>query len=511
MEQKLVLPPVAMLPGDDVALYDNNIDPLEKKYGLAYIGKAPYRKSIDIKASMLGIGFETLDRDTFNPDDTYELLAESGVKWGRCQTGWLKCEKEKGVYDFAWLDAVVNNLLKIGIQPWFSVSFGNPLYTPVEEYASYAKNHPGEKIPGRVRGYVGEVPLYHGKEAVRGWKSYVAAMAKHFKGRVTHWEIWNEPNCSGFWCFKGKPPYPEMDHGASVAKCAADYVELVRISAAEIHAIIPNAKIIGVVADPCCAYVRELGASNLADHVDIFSYHLYDGSTEYYTREKVEFCKAIINKPGRKIEFWQGESGRATGKCACMTTVHPTEYSQAKFITRRFVCDLCCGAKMSSIFTVSDFANYYPNGDDQYYGIINRKEKRPKLGFYALQTMAWLFDGIELAPDLLISFTQAHPGRLASTLDYQLITGAFRRKGIPLFCAYLPENLDLSATPVTGELVLRIGEKERFTRPVIIDPIRRNVYSISHLTAPVLALELINPITFADYPLFVTDFSAFEQ
>lgn len=60
------------------------------------IGNLPHKRSVDVKASALGIGFETLDRDTFDPKKTFRHLAESGVKRARCQTGWMKCEKTVG-------------------------------------------------------------------------------------------------------------------------------------------------------------------------------------------------------------------------------------------------------------------------------------------------------------------------------------------------------------------------------------------------------------------------------
>lgn len=54
---------------------------------------------------------EKLDRDTFHPVLVYNKAAALGVKWIRLQSVWQKTEKEKGVYDFKWLDAQVDNLL----------------------------------------------------------------------------------------------------------------------------------------------------------------------------------------------------------------------------------------------------------------------------------------------------------------------------------------------------------------------------------------------------------------
>ena len=88
------------------------------------IGKLKTYTSKEIKDSYVSIGFECLDRDLFNADKCYDPLAKTGVKYARCQTGWAKTEKEKGVYDFAWLDNVVDNLLARGVDTDFLYKLG---------------------------------------------------------------------------------------------------------------------------------------------------------------------------------------------------------------------------------------------------------------------------------------------------------------------------------------------------------------------------------------------------
>lgn len=122
-------------------------DPMEQFPGAERLGRIPSRKSRDVKRSILGIGFETLDRDTFDPRATFPFLAESGVKYARCQTGWMKCERVPGRYDFLWLDEVVNPLAEIGIETWFSLSFGHPVHTPAEAYEAAWRKAGGKLVP----------------------------------------------------------------------------------------------------------------------------------------------------------------------------------------------------------------------------------------------------------------------------------------------------------------------------------------------------------------------------
>ena len=148
------------------------------------IGNVIPKKSVDIKRSRIGLGFEKLDREIFDPEKSYPFVANSGIKWARLQSGWQKTEREKGVYDFAWLDRIVDKMIEIGVEPWLCLCYGNDLYTPAAK---------------TVFGAVGCPPI-HTKNEIEAWDAYVNATVKHFKGRVRYYEVWNEPD--GIWCWK---------------------------------------------------------------------------------------------------------------------------------------------------------------------------------------------------------------------------------------------------------------------------------------------------------------------
>ena len=61
-----------------------------------------------IRGSNWTLGCETLDRDFADFEAYKEYLAPLGIKTIRLQAGWAKCEREKGRYDFAWLDKIVD-------------------------------------------------------------------------------------------------------------------------------------------------------------------------------------------------------------------------------------------------------------------------------------------------------------------------------------------------------------------------------------------------------------------
>ena len=510
--------PPAGIPPEDGARYDGFADPLAGSH-FVFLGKMPFKRSVDVARSPIGVGYETLDRDTFDPVPTYAFMANSGAKWARIQSGWNRTERENGVYDFAWLDTIVDGLLGIGMRPWMSLSFGNALHTPVPAYEAFKKTHPPEAWPQHIRGYVGEAPIYHGEAAIRAWERYVRAIARHFKGRVSHWEIWNEPNTgkgktASFWGFQGGPVYPEMEFVVRLFKIAADYTELVRISRTQLLAEIPDAQIVaGSITNDCNApaYVDGLGRDGLGRYADIISFHPYGYVPEFNLASRLNFIKHNIRCEGKELRIWQGECGRTAGGppmdgCSMITS----EYNQAKFLARRFVSDVALGMEVSSFFNVSDFASYQNGGGEFCYGLINRLERRPKLAFDALQSIGYLFDGIEAAPDLYVHLRTMS---FTSMLRYQIAVAQFRRKGVPLFAFHVPEHPDIPFEPGQIDLQFYVKETDVFTRPVVVDPIRRNVYKPTCFDKPEGgngALR-IKPFPFTDYPLFLTDLSALQD
>lgn len=493
--------------------YDFALNPLQE---LEIIGSMPQVVSADIPSSPLGIGFETLDRDTFDPEKVYPFLKYSGVKRARCQSGWFKSEPVVGQYDFAWLDKIVDGLLSIGIQPWLSLSFGHPEYTPCEAYDKAWKDN-DNKPPrwGFARGYVAQVPLYYGEKGINGWKNYVTAVVTHFKDRVNEYEVWNEPE--GFWQYNGKHV---KEIGKGTREIARDYAELVRITAEAVRAVKPDAKIIANFSHTATGYIAEIGKFKLGEIIDIAAYHFYGFAPEFMLRERVDHLRANLQIPGKKLEIWQGESG-----CWITRACPQTEYMQAKYLSRRYLSDLKEGASMSSFFTVTDFLNYYADGSDQHYGVINARENRPKLAFLTMQTMAYLCDGFELAPDLAILFTPRNRYNNCSMLPYRVASAAFRRKGVPVYAVWTPENVDINAPVVDGVIQIISSEDEFLKNPIVIDPVRSKVaalprgvigdHEFTSMTDVGLS-EYINAQRFLkvpvmDYPLFITDAAIFNE
>ncbi len=435
-------------------------DPFEG-YGLGKLGKLKTRPSAAIKASPLSVGFETLDRQLFDPAKTYALAAQLGVKWARCQTGWARCEKVRGAYDFAWLDEVVDNLLKIGIQPWFNLGYGNPLYTPKADATA-----------------VGWVPVFD-EAAMAGWKAFTAKLAEHFKGRVTHFEIWNEPNITGFW----KPGKPD----------AASYVKLVEQTAPLIRERVPGAVIIGGgFAGIPMAYFTACLESGLAKQVDKISYHPYRPSPEKGYEDEVLKMRELLAKHGAPhVGLWQGENGCPSqkGGAGALRDVEWNETRQAKWVARRIISDLRMEIELTSYFLIVDLIGY--RGSTNWKGLLRGADYTPKPAYFAYQNLCALFD----------SETRRFKAKfkIAGADGTQTTAAAFKRHGKTLVAYWAVENLTQDVPMKKVQIVIGDAEKATMADPALLDPLTGQVYKLASFDA----------LPLADYPLILADASVF--
>ena len=468
---------------------------------LQYIGDLPFRTSKEVESSPLGVGFEVLDhRTAYDFQKALPFARNTGVKWARVQTGWQRAEKEVGKYDFAWLDEIVDGLQDAGIEPWLSLSFGNPLYMdgakPIPPHDNYFYS-----------------PTRFGEKGINGWINYCKAMTEHFKDRITYWEIWNEPNAG----FMRQP----QDITKMILETPDTYAELVAISEKAIHSLQPEAKIIGGSVSGgrnySLQYIHGLFRCGIADHIDIFTYHPYDSMPELYYPEIIEKIRDFIAASGKKITIWQGENGRPSDTRLTRRGWKTTEGSQARYLTRRYLTDLRLGVEMTSYFQMCDLGNNYaPNGNVHSQGVIDTRDPEnyyPKLSYRAMQSMAYLFDSRTVKMNFSFDVFPM-PDWNATTLPMETGYGlscSFRRGDIPIFAYYHPSHIDADwmVKPVVAGTWME--QNFQFQRPVLIDPITAKVYRITRMKnwenkndGPFYEIPRL-PLL--DYPLFVTDAS----
>lgn len=332
-------------------------------------GKLQTRSAKEIASSTWSIGGETLDRDYTNYHSYKKYLGPLGAKRIRLQGGWAKCEKVKGQYDFAWLDAIVNDAVLQGVSPWIELSYGNPIYEGGGE--------------AKLAGALPTAP-----EAFAAWDKWVQATVTRYKANVKDWEIWNEPDLA-----------KDKITGESYADFYIRTAELIR-------KIQPDATLMAFglagpnrldFVEPLFIKLKEQNKLNL---VDIFTYHGYSPNPDlsYPTIEKL---RQMVWQYNPKVVFMQGENGApSTPKeqtIGAMRDHDWSELTQAKWDLRRMLGDHGRGIA-TNLFTISDM--HYAAGDHMVgvntKGLLktnpDKTIDRPKLAYKAAQHVFSLFD-----------------------------------------------------------------------------------------------------------------------
>lgn len=468
---------------------------------LIRVGTVAARSSVSVSESRIGIGMEKLDRDAYDPEKVYDKLAATGAKWVRLLSGWQKTEKEKGVYDFGWLDSQVDNLRQRNMIPWLCLSYGNGLYDP---------------LAGQFLGAVGCPPI-RTEEALTAWRRYVSAAVSHFAGRIEYYEVWNEPEGGSTW-------RPEPN--------AAEYAAFCRATADAVKSADPAAKIItgAHYEDSMHSFNTEFANGTLAVS-DAVSFHSY----QYDERKSVMKAKAfrtLAAQYGFSPEVIQGETGSQSrsGGAGALGWVRSDGDMQTKQLIRHLVGDFISDVKFTSIFNCVDTSENLdaPEGKPitsrGYFGLLEADydlqqgcsagEYREKPSYYAVQNLCALFGGVFTPTEMPVIFRPEFSARI-DTLDTateRLLYGGFSRpNGSRAFAYWCCTDLVTEKgydSSVSFELFCGKGTVR------LTDPKDGAVYEIPEeiMTTEDGMLYRFKHLPVKDYPLILTvgDFTDFD-
>ena len=395
-------------------------------------GQLKPRTSREVSQSRIGIGLEKLDRAVFDPEKCYDKLEMIGVKWIRILSGWMRTETEPGIYNFEWLDSIVDNLIERGMIPWICLCYGNGVYTEAAK---------------EVFGSVGWAPINTERERT-AWSAYVEAITKHYIGRVSHFEVWNEPDSK--WCWKS---------GAN----PKEYAKFVIDTAKAVKASNPMAKVFaGSVCLRKLDYINTALAEGIGDYIDAVTFHEYTHE-ERFVYERANTLASLCRSYNPKIKIIQGESGsqsRSVGSGALKGGAW-TPDKQAKQLLRHTVADLSLDVEFTSYFssvdmiealngTIGDKASYMDYG---YFGVLQADfdedgfstgEYTPKKSYYALQNLCSLFSGKYSVQTLPIMVIDAFSTRIFDWEPkiFDITAHGFRKdNGAMAYLYWRPSNL----------------------------------------------------------------------
>lgn len=406
------------------------------------LGRVAPRSAQEIASSPWSIGGETIDRDFTVYENYQKYLGPLGAKGIRLQAGWAKCEKQPGVYDFAWLDRIIDDARAQGLQPWLELSYGNLIYA-------------GGGGIGLADGFPSS------SEALQAWDRWVTATVRRYRDRVHEWEIWNEP-----------------DINRTGAAKSDRYVELHLRTATIIRALQPKSRIFALGLAGSVDYADQvlagLAAKGKLDLVDAITIHGYPKNPD--DTSAIDRLRAVIAKHGRAIEVRQGETGAPSQRQEnfALSKLPWSETTQAKWDLRRLLAHRAKDVPMN-LFTLSDMHYRNPDGTNlrmNYKGLLGTNPDQTvshvKAAYRAAQTVFSIFDR-----------------RLTRLVDFPVTNNATRRlaangyrheAGAQLVALWFNDTPPVEANEVTGvDITLTKG---KFTEPVLIDVRTSMVYSL---------------------------------
>ncbi len=348
------------------------------RINLPEIGRLKVRSVSETQCRHWTLGCETLDRDYADYDEYKEYLDPLGLVKIRLQGGWAKCEKVPGVYDFSWLDHIIDDARSRGLEIMLETDYGNPLYPGG-----------GGLDPQRRVQLAGAAPvappakngLPRSPEGLAAWDNWVRAMAEHFRDRVFEWAMWNEPDTN-----------PETT--------AQEIVDFNIRTAEIILSVIPNARIAGLsmASHPPSALYKYAELLKKAGKAELFASYIYHGYTVNPDNcaDSLHGMKRALEERKINVRLRDGEAGCPSEYMTvfALRELPWTEFSQCKWDLRRYIGDFGNGVE-SSVFTICDF-NHIGKGINRkglLYADADHRVVREKPVYRAIQHMASLFDG----------------------------------------------------------------------------------------------------------------------
>ncbi len=119
-----------------------------------------------------------------------------------------------------------------------------------------------------------------------------------------------------------------------------------------------------------------------------------------------------------------------------------------------------------------------------------------KPSYNCLQALAHIFSGsVSNCTKYKLSFIKSNESDLEDSELLTVKTESFEKDGKAFFAYWLPYSIQ--DEPILKRIVLTMPYIKEMKNPVILDPLTRDIYSISN------SMEFLAPIT--DYPMFVID------
>jgi hypothetical protein len=272
-------------------------------------------------------GANTSEFDWDGAVERLDSLQKMGAAWDRGDWWWHRIEPENGTFVWTDYDRAADEYVRRGIH-----------VLPILCYD--AAWHPNQSP---------NTDAYREQ-----YGRFVYETVKHFKGRITAYEIWNEPNISIFW-------HPEPN--------VSDYTALLKVAYREAKRADPSVTVVGgAVAGMDWAFIEAMLKGGAGDAMDALSIHPYQGNLGSVGPEEgglardLRRLKALLKQYGHaEMPVWITEMGNRTVPDPSVPAGQPqptgrvTETQQANLLVRSYAVALSEGVQRLFWFNLQDW------------------------------------------------------------------------------------------------------------------------------------------------------------
>lgn len=292
--------------------------------------------------SGLGVNVHLLSRfEAVEYASSAQQVSTLGGTWAREQINWNTVEPSDNNFDFSDLDQVMEAYAQTDLHVLGLLTYS----------ADWASSNP-----------TADDAQFYPPAQTSDWLDFVSHVVHRYDGQVHAWEIWNEPNHSGFW-----KPAPD----------AADYADFLEATADKIHTIDPDAKVVlgglsGVDTDFLDQVYQRIGQGKF-DVVALHPYREAGGSKNWSPEEALDGLLPLVNElsAARSVmrrhgdgatPIWLTEFGWSTG------TGGVTETQQKRYLARQIALALSV-PKVKKVFWYAYQDGSTGNSLDDNFGV----------------------------------------------------------------------------------------------------------------------------------------------
>jgi polysaccharide biosynthesis protein PslG len=455
------------------------------------------QSSVDIDASPWGVEFNALPPHIDKYPHELEGISSGridsiiaggaalGIKWVRLSVNWSNVVDTSGAYHWEQVDKIINGLYNNKIEIGLCITGGHKLYT---------------------NGLSPATP-----QDIEHWTSFVRVFVDRYKDKISHWELWNEPNTPWFW-----KPRPH----------AANYVRLMKEFHYIVKEIVPHSRIVGgSLARLDMVWADSILKLGVGQYIDAITYHPYNEipeaiimpvrksvKTPYWYLEadhSIFQFQELVHAHNPNIRMWQGECGYPSedNGSGWMGLGPWSPAIQAKWLLRRMLVDLSYNAEVINYFCMVE---YVTGGNvDAGTGVINSK------GLLHLDDLTE-----KPAYDALRNLNSAINGNLQASVANHYKADIVKEGS---FHNIMPKNimfLDIEnhrdedylaywivwrMQDIVDHATVSITTPKSFQDPVVINLLTGEVVRVSMKTQGDQT-QLLN-LPLADYPYVITEFN----